>query len=301
MALAGEFPPTRTATNGLLNPSAFSHLPSAAKSTGQIEAALIEFDIDGKVEKPLWLFLVNPASLQFTDQAQYGSVSPIASKVAQRFYQSARGATLKIPDLLFYTYCEGKSVLPLIDGARALLRATPDKGKFAPPVLQFRMGTRKFGPCILTQVDWEERAWLGGDPARVKMSVTLEEIPKPLTKAELEAKARAKSESEQALNDASGKPKLPLTQRQKEDASKAAKDYLAKNVDQLDPSTQALIKQSRYKLATDEKSGDVTMTDASGNKVGVVLRSLGDNKILANPKITTIPLKSGGKLPELKS
>lgn len=294
MAFAGELPP------GIINPTAYRNLPKAEASQEIVEAVLLEYDMNGKEEKPLWFFLVNPRALQFQDQAEYGTVSPLATKAKHRFYNAASGATLRISDLVFSLYCLGRSARPLIDGARALLRAKPEENKFAPPVLMFRMGRRRFGPCILTSVDWSEEAWLGGDPARVKMSLVLEEIARPLTPAELEAKAKAKEQAERDKNKAEDKPKLPLTQRQREEASKAAKEYLTKNAEEWDANVQSLVKRGAYKLSTDEKTGDVTMFDSKGQKLGTVLRALGDKKLLANKTITTIPLKTGGKVPELK-
>lgn len=299
---AGDTPPRRTVTNSnsLLNPTALAILPSASTS-GRVEAVLLEYDIEGKKEKPLWLFLVNPATLDYQDSADYSEVSPLASRVKVRQYTASSGARLTISDLLFSTYCLGKSLKPLTEGIQALLRAKTEENKFAPPVLMFRWGSKRFGPCVLTDVKWTESAWLGGEAARLKMSLTLEEVPKPLTAAEIEARKKAKEKADQEKRSTSGKPPVKLTDRQRKEASDKAKEYLKTNAKLWSADVQAAVEKGNYKLATDPDTGDVTMFDAKGAKLGVVLRSLGDKQQLANDKITTIPLAKDTKVPELKA
>lgn len=305
MTFAGNTPPIRTPRNAashghpLLNPSAYATLPSAS-SSGRVEAVLLEYDINGKEEKPLWLFLVNPATLDYQDTAEYNEVSPLASKVKVKQYTGSSGAKLTISDLLFSVYCLGKSLKPLTEGIQALLKAKTEENKFAPPVLMFRWGTKRFGPCVLTDVRWSESAWLGGEAARVKMSLTLEEVPKPLTAAEIEAKKKAKQGADAKKRESDGKPLLKLTDRQRKEASGKAKEYLKTNTSIWSPDIQSAIEKGNYKLATDGDTGDVTMFNAKGLKLGVVLRSLGDKQQTANDKITTIPLKQGATIPQLK-
>lgn len=302
----GDSLPTRTSRNTantlppLINPTAYSKLPSASSSGGNVEAVLLEYDIEGKKEKPLWLFLVNPATLDYQDSAEYNEVSPLASKVKVRQYSGSSGARLTISDLLLSTYCLGKSLKPLTEGIQALLKAKPEENKFSPPVLLFRWGTKRFGPCVLTDVKWTESAWLGGEAARIKMSLTLEEVPKPPTKADIEAKKKAKEKADQDKRSSSGKPAQKLTERQRKEASDKAKEFLKANSQNWSADIQSAVEKGNYKLATDADTGDVTMFDVKGKKLGVVLRSLGDKRQLANDKITTIPVKKDAKVPELK-
>jgi hypothetical protein len=306
MAFAGNTTPIRNSrnavsnANSLLNPTALATLPDASSSGGRIEAVLLEYDIEGKKEKALWHFLVNPATLKYSDSADYNEVSPLASKVKVKQYSSSSGLKLKISDLLFSVYCLGKSLRPLTEGIDALLKAKTEENQFAPPVLMFRWGSKRFAPCVLIDVEWDESAWLGGEAARVKMSLTLEEIPKPLTTAEIEAKKKTKGKADQEKRSQAGKPPLKLTERQRKEASDKAKEYLKANTQNWTADVQAAIEKG-YKLATDAETGDVTMFDAKGKKLGVVLRSLGDKQQIANDKITTIPLKKDAKIPELKA
>jgi hypothetical protein len=63
---------------------------------------------------------------------------------------------------------------------------------------------------------------------------------------------------------------------------------------------QAAIAKNNYKLSTDADTGDVTMLGDKGQKLGVVLRSLGDGNQRGDSKTTTIPLAQGAKHPEIK-
>ena len=282
----------------MYNRAVLNTLPNAQKSNARFEAVLIEYDIEGKTEKAAWTFLIHPQSLKFNDAAKYNEISPLASSVANLQYEHSTGATLSISDLLMDTWCLGKSLRPVIDGVRALLKAKTDQGKFSPMVLAFRWGSFRFSPCVLTDIDWEVTRVLSGEPARVKMSITLKEIPKPLTRAEKDAKEKQKQALVADRRVAEGKPKLPLTQRQAEDASKAAKDYLISNKSNFSADVQAAIASNKYKLSTDRDSGNVSML-VDDKVIGIVLRSLGSS-VIANSKITTIPTKENVKLPELK-
>jgi hypothetical protein len=286
-------------TNPLYNPTALKSLPSA-KNNGRAEAVLIEYDINGKQEKPLWLFLINPATLKFSGSADYGSTTPHAAKAPTLHYNGASGEKLTISNILLSTHCLGKTVKPLIEGLRALLRAKPENNQFAPPVLMFRWGKRRFGPCVLTDLDWDESAWLDGDPAKAVLNITLQEIARPLTKAEKEAKARVKDSAQAKKREKQGKPPLPLTDRQRKEASEKAKEFLKANNKSWAADIQAAIAKNNYKLSTDADTGDVTMTDGQGKSLGVVLRSLGDGNQRAEAKTTTLPLAQGAKHPEIK-
>jgi anti-sigma28 factor (negative regulator of flagellin synthesis) len=132
------------------------------------------------------------------------------------------------------------------------------------------------------------------------MSLTLERIPKPMTAAEIEAKKKAKDKADEEKRSQTGKPPIKLTDRQRKEASDKAKEYLKTNTKIWAPDIQSAIEKGNYKLATDADTGDVTMLDAKGKKLGVVLRSLGDKQQSANDKITTIPVKKDAKVPELK-
>jgi hypothetical protein len=278
--------------------SLIATLPKAQKSNARFEAVLLEFDIDGNKEKPAWKFLINPRELKFSESANYGKVAPIASAVEFLQYQATSGVTLQINDLILDTWCIGRSLRPLVEGARALMKAKPDQNQFSPMVLAFKWGSKRVAPLVLTSLQWDEQRFLSGETARIRMSMTLEEIPRPLTKAELEEREKRKQDAIADRRESDGKPKRPLTDRQAKSASDAARDYLKQNKDSFTADIQSKISRGMYSLKTDRDSGNVEMISGD-QSLGIVLRGLGD-KAIANPKITTIPLKPAATLPALK-
>ena len=282
----------------MYNKSALNALPSAQKSGARFEAVLLEFDLNGNQEKPAWRFLINPKELQFSQTAQYSKVSTIASSVADRQFTGGTGATLKITDMVMDTFCYGKSLRPLIEGAQALMRARIDKSEFQPPILAFKVGSRRFAPCVLVSLDWVESRSLSGEPARVVMAMTLEEIPRPLTKAEQEVKERLKQDTIADRRESDGKPRRELTFRQITNSTAAAKAYLNANKSAFTGEIQGIISRGLYFTKVDKSTGDVTILSGD-SALGVVGRSLGD-KLIANDTVSTLPLKPNTKRPVLK-
>ncbi len=276
--------------------SVYSQLPDASKEGASIEAVLLEYDISGNTAKPLWLFLVNPQSLRFSREAKYTEISPLASQRSEVQYSASTGQTLSIPDLILQTWYCGKSLRPLIEGINLLLEADIKNKKYAPPILKFQWGTREFGPCVLTNIQWEESAWLGGEPASVKLGLELKEVPKAISRGEIEQQKTKVMETAKATREKQGKPRLPLTDRQRADASAVAKKYLETNIKQWAADVQAAIRGNKYKLSTDASSGAVAMIGVGGKAVGTVLVWDGF-AAKTGQSITTIPLVTGGKAP----
>jgi hypothetical protein len=302
MAFAGETPPSPTppaALNGSApspyNATAWAQL-AAASSGQQIEALLLEYAPEGQAEKLAWGFLINPASMQFENSASYGEVAPHATTVVSSQYSHTTGDTFTTPGMRFSTWCCGKSVRPLLEGLKSLLEADPLNGKFAPPLLRFSWGSFDLGPLSLISYSYTVTAVLGGEPADVRdMTLTFKEQPRPLTQAEQEALAQARLEQQMADRAAQNGPKMPLTERQGEEAKERAKLYLEKNKDQFSADAQALIQGGGYSLEVDQNTGLVTMLDTEGKKLGVVSQYDATNhKVGAN--LTTVPLKEGAKL-----
>jgi hypothetical protein len=256
---------------------------------------LSEYDSSGTTDKALWVFFINPNSLNYRDAAEYTPIAPLAASAKEQSYLGATGASLSIPDLRFETWCLGRSVRPVIEGVRSLLRAKVEQNQFAPPVLMFRMGTTRFGPCVLTQVEWDETKWLAGEPAGVRMSLALQEVPKPLTTAQKAAQAQTQQQQTAQQNTNAQTPSLPLTQRQQATATQQADSYLLSNSQSWSANVQAAISQKNYSLSVNPSSGDVQMT-SSGQSLGTIGRSLGESGFRTGSGFTTLPLQPGAKL-----
>jgi len=261
---------------------------------GQVEAALVEFDLSGE-EKPAWLFLINPRSIRYQESANFTAVSTKASPIPHQHYTGGSGTTLAIPDLLLWTFICGKSSKPLLTGLSELMKAKPDRDLFTPPLLLLRMGRLRFGPCVLSQIEREETAWLDGDPAQVKLSITLLEVPRPLSEAEKAAVAERRAAQEAAARERQGQPRTALTDRQQQEASTLAKEWLEGNTAAFAGNVQALLNSDRYTLRVSADTGDVTMLGSDGAAIGVVLRYTG--RAVRTQGVTTVPLAQGQSLP----
>lgn len=279
----------------MYNSSVWSGLPVASKESKGIEAVLLEYDISGNTPKPLWVFLVNPQSLKFSKAAKYTEIYPLAAKQSELQYQASEGFSLSINNLSMTSWYWGKSLRPLLEGLQKLIEADIKNKKFAPPILKFQMGSREFGPCVLTKIEWEESAWLGGEPAALTLSIELKEIAKTITRGQIEKAKQTKSEQSKSQREKAGKPRTKLTQRQRASASGLAKKFLEANISTWDTAIQSAIKTSKYKLITSEDTGEISMIGTNGKTLGTVGKSTG-TEFLAGGKNTTIATLQGKKL-----
>jgi hypothetical protein len=280
------------------NPTVYNQLPSASKG-GKVEAILLEYDFNGNQPKPLWTFLVNPQSLKIKNQANYTEIKPLAATGSEIQYQSTDGQTLSISDMDLRTWYYGKSLRPLLEGLNKLLESDIKNQKYSPPILKFKMGSREFGPCVLTQIQWDETAWLGGEPASVKLGLELRQVTKATSRGEIE-KRQTKLVSDLKKDREKRKlPRIPLTDRQRKDASSSAKKYLETNISIFTPDIQTAIRGNQYALSTDKDTGKVKMIGKGGKELGVVLVWDGRSG-KAGQGVTTLPTAKDKKLPELK-
>ncbi len=261
-------------------------LPAATRETKTTKAYLFEYDQSASRGQYLWAFLYNPSTLEFERSAKYSEAQTLSAQKSNWQYGYTSGRSLSISDIVLDAWCQGKSIQPLLDGIEALLEADIAKNKYNPTILSFVWGSRRFGPCVLSQVQWKEDGWLGGTPARATMSLRLLEVPDPLTSSRANAKKQQSANNKADTRQKAGMPRLPLTERQAIAASAKAKEILQKNVSRFSPQVQALVKSSSYKLSTNRNTGDVVMIDRKGAKVGIMGRY--DGLVLAVTGVSTL-------------
>jgi hypothetical protein len=264
-----------------LNQAAIAALTPAEKSN--VEAYLIEYSIDPSAANRLWTFFLNPSVLSFSGETKYTSSETFAARVQDQQFGGSSGQVLEIPNLYLDSYCLNKSLRPLLEGIEELRRADLKNSKFSPPILSLIWGSRRFAPCVLTRVKWDEAAWLGGEPARVQMNLSFVQVPPPGERGI----AAIPPEPDIPTD---GSPAQDLTERQRQDGSAKAKEWLNANVSELDTNTQSLVRSNRYRLSTDAKTGDVTMFDVDGKTLGVVGRW--DGTTLTTENISTFVKKT---------
>ncbi|MDF5717980.1 MAG: hypothetical protein PUP93_29975 [Rhizonema sp. NSF051] len=284
---------SKTSINPQFNSSAWKKLPSATAQT--VEAVLLNYSIDKTKEDIAYIFGVNPATTDYDYSAEYSAVPTVSTNAPHQVFNYSTGGKLTLSDMVLNAYVYGKSLRPLIEGAIALTKAQLSNNKYAPPILTFRMGTEILEPCVLLSVKYVREASLGGEPARIKLSMTLQQIPKQKSKAEKEAQAKKQQQDTANRNVALNKPPMPLSLRQQNDTKAGAKSFLGKYANLLDPSIGNAYKAGDYAFLTDAVNGTVSLFTGKTNQ-GVVVQNNG--KLISGGKgVTSIKTKAGVSLP----
>ena len=253
------------------NPAALTQAKPASK--GLVQAWLMEYKLTADGDR-LWEFWYPPQTLKFSGQANYTEQATLSAREHDWQFGSSSGLRLEIPNLVLDSYCLGRTVQPLMDGLDELRKAKPTEGIFAPPVLLFAFGGRTFGPCVLTNIQWDEVAWLSGEAARLQLSLTLQQIPKPPNAGTPTEPAADTSAAEKERD---GKPRKPLTLRQRQDGSTKAIEWLRANPSALPAQLKAVVTANTFRVSTDTDSGDVRIFAADGTELGTVGRWDGRN------------------------
>lgn len=271
------------------NPEALKDLKPA--SMQKATAALIEYNQDANAEnKKLFIFLFNPSTLQFNRSAKYSETNTWGQKKQDYQYYLTTGRTLKIPGILLESWHMGKTVMPFIDGIEKLMEADITKNIYNPPVLSFVWGKRRFSPCVISELSWEEKGWLNGMPANATMNLTLIELPTTIRKADATAAKPRELEDPKELTPKAGeKLRNPLTDRQLKEASVEADKWLQANKDKLSDLVKGMLKNKSYYLQTEKTTGVVAFLDKNKQLIGNVGQWDGTT-LLTDPQ-NTIPKK----------
>lgn len=263
------------------NETALKLAPVVSPPKSKPEAYLLEYQRDPTIQRRLFSFFYNPQTLRYTRNAKYSATETFAAKKQDQQYGYTEGWSLEVPDCYLDTYCLGRTVRPFKEAIDTLLEARLDKGEFAPPVLSFVFGGQIFAPCVLTKVSWDESAWIGGDPARVRISMSFLEVP--IDRDEKAKELQLKSDDPKLkAKEAEGKPRKPLTPRQNQEGGEKGKEWLKANVSQLDPNTQKIVRSGKYTVTTNPNTGDVKLFDSKGQAIGTVGRWNGQTFSTAN-------------------
>jgi Contractile injection system tube protein len=230
-------------------------------------------------QQPVFTFLVNPQSLKWRRKAIYSDAVTAATSIPAQQYYYTTGRELQIEGVLMETWYLRRSLRPLLEQLQFLLVPDIPNQSLSPKVLTFCWGAQTFTPCVLTDLDWTEKSWLNGEPATVELSMTLLEIPPPdgdmvSRWAGEQKKITGPGDSQSGTPDSKakdakdpkGKKKIQptLTDRQTQEASKKADDFLKSNKTKFDPQVQERLKSGNYQLQVDPKSGDVNLLNGAG-------------------------------------
>lgn len=218
----------------------------------------------------VWKFLVNPQAIQFGGgDAQYEELLPHLNTVPEVAFKGNSARTIELPDLILETWFEGKSVQPLLDGIRRLQEANPDNREYEPPTMAFVFGSRRIEPVKVIKATWIENKWLGGEPAGVRLSLTLQEVmdervsdPYEPPPPPLETEGDAATESADPV---------ALTPRQMDEFVAAARQWLKDNATTQGFSAVVAytLNQQDFKLKP-QSDGTATVADVTGAALGKI-------------------------------
>jgi hypothetical protein len=277
------------------NRTAWQSLPEVPKNQidEDIEAVLLDYNTLGAGESVVYVFLLNPCQIDFGPYtADYTEIPTLSNKTAHQAFNHSGEGTLVISDMMLSSYCFGKSLRPIIEGAIALTKADTENNIYAPKILSFRMGTERFEPCVLQQVKYNRDTSLGGEAAKITMSMTLLKVPKPITAFQQEASDQKKRNDVVSSNISKGSPPLPLSAREQNDLMKSAKEYITKMLPRLDQSgIVSQFKSGNYEIKIDKTTGTASFY-SNGVDRGVIVQSSG-KKIVGGQGTTSLKLKPG--------
>jgi hypothetical protein len=194
-------------------------------------------------------FLLNPESMSWDRKATYSEGAIPGTSVQPYQYSHTSGKRYKV-QVLLEAHWLGRSVQRSIDSLEALIVGDPKAPVPTPKILVFAWGSRTIKPIVLTSIEVTEQAFLnGGEVSSATVSLEFVEIPPsdadPTDRARLLEAERAKI--------------LKLTERQKDDATGAADEWLRANLASLPKPLQEVIKAGDYTLTADD-AGVITMT-----------------------------------------
>lgn len=237
------------------NPTVLNQLATAERVT-EIYAQLLDLS-----DQVVYQFLYNPEEIQWNRKANYAAAPASATSTPSQQYLYTEGRTYRFQGLLLQSYCEGKSLRSLLEGLQALMVVDPQGNSFAPKQVSFVWGSYRVGPCVITDLQVTESAWLGGETAEARVDLTLIELPPPDTNAtETATPTVATPAAAQTIT---------LSDRQREDTRKAAEQWLAANLNNLTPQVRDIVRARRFRYLT-SADGTVKITDSSGTEIGTV-------------------------------
>ena len=267
------------------NQAVLDGLPSGEHTNGtQVECFLLEYASAANAQTArLWNFLYNPTQIRWDRRTTYAEGATYATRTPIQQYQYTSGQKLNLPGVLLDAWWFGKSVQPLIEGISALTEAKLTEKTYNPPVLSLVMAQRVvLAPCVLTSLSVTEVGWLaGGQAARAQIDIELMEVPSSAIDRGQQATTAIPQEG------IDGRPRLPLTERQRAEGSAKAKAHLQAQAGLYIPRITTLIESNQYFLSTDPETGDSSMYDAGRNLIGTVGRWNGQT--FKTPGITNIP------------
>jgi len=235
----------------------------AAKQTESVPAYL---QIQGQ-NKGFYAFNYNPESFTDTLSASYAAVSASTSSVPYQDYLNGSGIKRSFTGLLLDTYSDGLSLRVIIDGIKDLMVAHPEKAEYEPPTVEFHWGSESFKPCKLLDMSYTIDLWLGGEPAKGTIDLTLVQIPStdPARLSPTSVDAAQQELTRAIVSNPNVISSLPvsLTERQKADGVALAVADLKANLAKLSTTSRNAIRTGKFSVIINA-IGEAKLLDPKG-------------------------------------
>lgn len=218
-----------------------------AQKTGFIAATLVTLE-----GTEAYTFQYNPEVKNTRFSVNYTQAPTALSELPNSVYQYANPEVLELPDLLLEGYFEEQSIRPQLGSLKILCK----DGE----LVYFVWGSERFGPAYIESVNIVEERWLGGAPASARVSLILVRVPEDVTSTPVETEAPPEDEANTEIN---------LTDRQREDGRKKAKEWLEANVTSLPTEVASAVQTSSYRFLTNT-NGEIRITNSNGEEFGLV-------------------------------
>lgn len=131
----------------------------------------------------VWQFLYNPQSITIDVKADYAEsntwgATDDGQSGQSVIWQRNRNPVMRLDEVVLNGYIHGKKVGQLEEGLFALLMSRDGPGQIEPTVWEFVWGKRRFGPCIINNIQVVEKQWEAGEVLTATVSFELTQIPK---------------------------------------------------------------------------------------------------------------------------
>lgn len=197
----------------------------------------------------VYTFQYNPERLEYSRKANYSEAITSLSPIPDLQYVYSDATQLSIPNLLLETRTQGISLRPKLQALDKLLEI--DGRTFSPKVLNFRMGSKNFGRCVLTSISYTETSWLEGEPVTARVNMALKLIPRGTAQG---GGSNSGGSNRNITGFIFGAPKPQLlTDRQRYEGLRKANTTLQNNVRKLPKELNAIVSNKKYTLEVDPR------------------------------------------------
>lgn len=131
----------------------------------------------------VWQFLYNPQSITIDVKADYAESNTWGATDDGQSGRSVQwlrnqNPVMRLDEVVLNGFIHNKKVGQLEEGLFALLMSRDGPGQIQPTIWEFVWGKRRFGPCVINNIQVVEKQWEAGEVLAATVSFELIQIPK---------------------------------------------------------------------------------------------------------------------------